>query len=354
MPQRDSSLLSEYSYELPESLVASTPAKPRDSARLFVYDTKKDQIIFDTFSNIDKYLPTQSLLVLNETKVLPARVSLKKKTGGVVEILFLVNERNVDNPVIRGLPDRNIEMGEALSFESGETVTVLSHDAQYFSFKMDFAPEKFYTLLEKYGTTPIPKYLGESGLTESNLRERYQTVFAKSGASAAAPTASLHFTEELLERLQKEGIETTKVCLDVGLGTFASITKEQLEKGELHSEKFFAPKDSVESIIKAKKDRRCVVAVGTTAMRTIESSAKAIFGGGELSGETRIFIRPPYQFQIADALITNFHLPRTSLMALVDAFLEHKQAKHRILDLYKIAIKNHFRFYSFGDAMLIL
>lgn len=352
MPQRDSSLLSEYVYELPAELLASTPIEPRDAARLFVYDTKKDEITFDVFSNIGKYIPTSSLLVLNETKVVPARIFLKKKTGAVVEILLLVNEKKVDN-LIRGLPNRKIEEGEVLSFPNGQTITMLSHDAQYFSFQMNFPKEALGNLLREYGTTPVPNYLGTSGLTESVVRARYQTVFAKEGASVAAPTASLHFTEELLDRLQKAGIETASVRLDVGLGTFASITKNQIEKGELHAEHFFVGKDSAESIAKVKRDGRLVVAVGTTAMRTIESMADRILAGQECFGETRIFIRPPYSFKIADALITNFHLPRTSLMALVDAFLEHKTAKHRILDLYKIAIQEKFRFYSFGDAMLI-
>lgn len=353
MPQRNSHLLSEYDYVLPVELIARVPTEPRDSARLFVYDTKADTVLFDVFSNIDIYLPAHSLLVLNETRVLPARAVLQKETGKKVEVLFLVNEIQPNDFTVRGLPDRNIEMGETLSFEGGETITALSHDAQYFTFRMDFMPKKLNVLLEKYGTTPIPNYLGKSSLSESVLRERYQTIFAKSGASAAAPTASLHFTKKLLEQLEKGGADIARVRLDVGLGTFASVTSEHIEKGELHAERFFVPKDSAEKIFKAKEGGRLVVAVGTTTMRTLESAASTISRGQECSAETRIFIRPPYQFKIADALITNFHLPRTSLMALVDAFLEHKGANRRIGELYRIAIENKFRFYSFGDAMFI-
>lgn len=353
MAKADSAIFKEYDYVLPGELIAKEQAVPRDSARLFAYDAKKDEITFDVFKNVGAHLPPKSLFVLNETKVLPARARLTKKSGGVVEILFLVNERAPGGPIIRGLPDREVVIGETLSFKSGETITALSHNAQYFSFRLGFPPEQLNDLLGKYGTMPIPKYLGEFSLKETELRERYQTVFAREGASAAAPTASLHFTNELLNELSQGGFEFAKVRLDVGLGTFAPVSKEQIEKGELHKERYVVSARASNAMKGAKEKKISVIAVGTTAMRTIESAADSIAEGKSRSGETKIFIRPPHEFKIVDALITNFHLPRTSLMALVDAFLEYKGANRRIVELYKIAIENRFRFYSFGDAMLV-
>lgn len=344
----------EYAYTLPDELIARVPVEPRDAARLFVYDTGTDTVTLSTFSQIGNHLPTHSLLVLNDTTVLPARATLMKRTGGSVTVLFLVNEWNRDEGVIRGMVNKGVRIGESLAFPSGEVVTVRAHDAQYFTFSVDVSAETFLSLLHTYGTTPLPHYIGAPYTEEHGVRQRYQTVFAAGGASAAAPTASLHFTDDLLRRLVRAGTRTARIRLDVGLGTFAPVTKEQVAAGVLHTERFNIPLEAAQSIAEVKHTHMPVVCVGTTAVRTVESNAAALLHGRACAGHTNLFIRPGFRFGVTDVLVTNFHLPNTSLMALVDAFLAHKGAKRRILDLYKIAIKNHFRFYSFGDAMLIL
>ncbi len=347
-------VFSEYDYTLPDELIARVPVEPRDAARLFVYDTRTDTVVFSTFSQIGTYLPIHSLLVLNDTTVLPARVTLTKRTGGSVKVLFLVNEWNRDEGIIRGMVNKGVRVGESLAFPSGEMVTVRAHDAQYFTFSVDVSFEIFLSLLHTYGTTPLPHYLGAPYTEEHMVRQRYQAVFAAGGASAAAPTASLHFTNDLLQQLQRVGVRTARVRLDVGLGTFAPVTKEQVAKGVLHTERFDVPLAAAQRIAEAKHAHMPVVCVGTTAIRTVESNATALLNGKACAGRTNLFIRPGFRFEVADMLVTNFHLPNTSLMALVDAFLVYKGAPRRILDLYQVAIENKFRFYSFGDAMLVL
>lgn len=340
-----------YDYTLPEELVGIKPAEPRDSARLFVYDTASDTVSFDMFANIDKYLPRQSLLVLNDTKVVPARVTLYKETGGKVVALFLMNEYQGGDSV-RVLLDRGVALSAPLYFDrdkSKHRLQVVGQEENVFILKPEFAMELLPKLLEQYGAMPLPPYLKEVTLSERELRSRYQTVFASRPASVAAPTASLHFTPRVFEKLEGKGIERAYVTLHVGLGTFAPLTAENLKTGTLHFERYEVSEESVRKIQQAKKEKRNIVAVGTTAVRTLESLAK-----GNSSGETNLFIRPPYDFKLVGSLITNFHIPKSSLMMLVDAFLQHKKAKRSVLNLYKIAITEKFHFFSFGDAMLIL
>lgn len=349
-------LISEnYDYTLPKELIASAPSKPRDRARLFVYDTESDKISFTRFAEISNFLPAQSLLVLNETKVVPARVKLQKESGGFVEILFLVNER-IEEGIVPCVADRKLVVGKFLSFPNGMTVTVKKQEGPKFFLKPDFPFEELQNLLRNYGTTPIPKYIKNTSLSEEELRERYQTVFAKYPASAAAPTASLHFTQRVFESLSQHEIEYAPVTLHVGLGTFAPVRKENISERRLHSEWFEIPEKTSKTIRFAKQEGRRVVAVGTTVVRTLESSAEKILeeAGRDIRNNTDLFIFPPFEFKVTDALITNFHVPRSSLMMLVDAFLEHKNARKRIVELYEIAIKERFRFFSFGDAMLIV
>ncbi len=371
-----------YNYTLPEELVGTKPAEPRDSARLFVYDTGSDKVSFDIFANLDKYLPKKSLLVLNDTKVVPARVTLYKETGGKVIALFLMNEyRGGDS--VRVLLDRGTSIGAMLCFgtpphlstavdrcggkeEPSRRLQVVGQEENVFILKPEFAVELLPRLLEQYGAMPLPPYLKGVTLSETELRSRYQTVFASRPASVAAPTASLHFTPRVFEKLEGRGIETAYVTLHVGLGTFAPLTSENLKTGTLHFERYEVPEESARKIQQAKNEKRNIVAVGTTAVRTLESSAFKILANldgrrdllkgdkEDISDETNLFIKPPYEFKLVDSLITNFHIPKSSLMMLVDAFLQHKKAKRSILDLYKIAIAEKFRFFSFGDAMLIL
>jgi len=342
-----------YAYALPSELIRKEGVEPRDSARLFVYDTRTDTITFDTFANVAKYLPERSLLVLNDTKVLPARLWLKKETGGKIEVFVLANQIE-DAHRIPVLVDRKVSIGQQLFFPSGEYFEVVGQEENIFFVKLHTDDGlTLEHLLDVFGETPLPHYLEGAETEETTLRKRYQTIFAATGASVAAPTASLHFTERVFQSLGQKRIETAQLTLNVGLGTFAPLRQESFETGRLHTEYVVVSETTADRINAAKDEGRGIVAVGTTTARTLES----VISDGSVrpyAGKTDIFIYPPYAFQVVDYLITNFHLPETSLMLLVDAFLEHKGAKRRIMDLYAIAIENKFAFYSFGDSMLIL
>jgi S-adenosylmethionine:tRNA ribosyltransferase-isomerase len=353
--------MDQYTYTLPPEFIARVPAEPRDASRLFIYNTATDEITFDRFSAIARHIPANALMVLNETKVLPARVVAKRhhvidghEHISAIELLFLINEDQAGEPSsrIRAMVDRKLCVGDAISIE-GERLQTVAQDKNIFTFIGSKLP-KLYQLLMDNGTTPIPKYIGDSGLSEQQLRTRYQTVFASSAQrdakSIAAPTASLHFTEKVFESLDRAHIERTTLTLHVGMGTFAPVTQEQIDANRLHREWYTVSEKAAEAIAVAKQQGRPIVAVGTTATRALESYAAS----GIRLGSTELFIHPPYAFASVDALITNFHVPRSSLMALVDAFLKHKKARRSILDLYAIAIREGFRFYSFGDAMLIV
>ncbi|MEK7494825.1 MAG: tRNA preQ1(34) S-adenosylmethionine ribosyltransferase-isomerase QueA [Patescibacteria group bacterium] len=342
-----------FDYDLPEELIRKKGIEPRDSARLFVYNTKTDTITFDTFRNLAKYLPKESLLVLNETKVLPARLWLKKETGGKIEVFVLTNQLE-DGENISVLVDRKTLPGQKLFFPNGDFFDVVSQDENVFFVKVQSKENlSLFELLEQYGTTPLPHYLEGEETPESELRKRYQTVFAKEGTSVAAPTASLHFTEPVFALLREKGIETASLTLNVGLGTFAPLQEKNFTIGKLHKEQVIISEETATKIQLAKIENRSIVAVGTTVTRTLESLAQK----GALqafTGTTDIFLFPPYQFQVVDCLITNFHLPKSSLMLLVEAFLQDKGAKQDIVSLYERAKTEGFSFYSFGDSMLIL
>ncbi len=354
-----------YDYQLPDNLLAKIPASPRDSAKLFVYDTKTDEIIFDRFLNLDKYLPNKSFLVLNNSQVVPSRVTMFKKTGGKVVVLFFVNELiTSQNNVVRGLVDRKINLGEKIYFDKENFIEVKNQEKNIFTFKFDYSKEKLFSLLYRYGNMPIPLYLKDSPLKKDELLKKYQTIFAdklgdKKLGSIAAPTASLHFTNRVFKKLKQKGIERLFLKLYVGIGTFAPITEENLKTKKLHQEYYEIDKNTYEKIINFKKQRKKLIAVGTTVVRTVESVEiglnwlKSENLLSPLIKKTDLFIFPPYNFKMVDILITNFHLPGSSLMMLVEAFLQYKKAKNHLVDLYNIAIKNDFRFYSFGDCMVV-
>jgi len=362
--------LDNYDYFLPEKNLALEPVIPRDSSKLFVYDTKNNLISFDSFYNLNKYLPKNSFMVLNNTKVLPARVTMKKESGGKVVVLLLVNEINKD--VLPVIVDRKINVGEKIFFDDKNFLHIVSQNENIFEVRFDFTQEHLFSLLKKYGAMPIPPYLKKSQLTRDELLEKYQTIFAKTNGSAAAPTASLHFTDNVFKKLDEKAIKRLFVTLHVGLGTFAPITDENIIKKKLHEEYYEVEKKTLQLINQSKWEGKKLVAVGTTVVRTLES-AVANFITREshhfvvpskvknflpppqsVFSKTDLFIFPPYDFKMVDVMITNFHLPKSSLMMLVEAFLQHKGAKKQLVELYNIAIKNNFRFYSFGDAMLIL
>lgn len=356
-----SEFLEKYSYELPEGLVRKVPLEVRHSSKLLVYDTKNEKIYHDIFLNLDKYLPKNSKLILNKTKVLPARLRALGSHGGKWEIFLVLNEwsgvgdvtcftqtaisktKTRDNPKVLfcEVPGPKGERVEIKIYKGSDGITY---------FKNEFStPEELYNFLEQHGETPVPPYLLDENipLKEAETRSRYQTVFAESGRSVAAPTASLHFTKEVFERLEKKNILPEYVNLEIGRGTFSNIAEKNLSEGKLHKEYYSIPAETVD-VLNNKNITK--VAVGTTAVRTIESYGKT----GRSAGETDIFIKDNFNFKYTDILVTNFHQPQTSLMALVDSFLKHKRAKYNITDIYKIAIQNKYSFYSFGDSMLVL
>ncbi|MDE1940588.1 MAG: tRNA preQ1(34) S-adenosylmethionine ribosyltransferase-isomerase QueA [Patescibacteria group bacterium] len=370
-------------FELPDGLIAAVPAEPRDSSRLFVYEAASGMIRFGRFADLSAYLPADSLLVLNDTKVVPARLKLNKRTGGKIEMLLLLNEWPGGSSPIAALSDRKAAVGDVLSIGddpgtpmgAGSTgapagyekrgFEVVGQDKNVFYLKPLFNPASIHETLLKHGSTPVPKYIKGMRLGEAELRQRYQAIFAANPSSVAAPTASLHFTEGVFKSLEERGIQTARISLHVGLGTFAPVTEEDMRKGELHKERYSIPAGALRAIQDAKAQSRPVVAVGTTTVRALESAAlRGVLSGARkatataasasLDGETNIFIKPPFDFKAVDILITNFHLPGSSLMMLVQAFLEYKGSPKRLAELYEIAIAERFRFYSFGDAMLIL
>lgn len=339
-----------YSYILPNEHIAKLPASPRDSSKLLIYDTKTDTILFDTYLNLAKHLPKDALLVMNESKVLPCRVFGTGPKGEVLELLIMTNEWTPKDTVLKATVNKKLHPGELVHLPHGHTLTVLESIEKIFTFKADFELAKLPHILARIGEMPIPRYIESCPLTEEELRKKYQTVFAKKPGSVAAPTASLHFTPRLFKKLAKSGVETCFVTLHVGLGTFAPVLPEHLETRTLYKELYEIPNESATHIQKQKAAHKPVIAVGTTSTRTLESWAKT----KTLKGPTELFILAPYDFQILDGLLTNFHIPGSSLMMLVEAFLQSKKAKRHLKDLYAIALQNDFRFYSFGDGMLIL
>ncbi len=345
----------EYRYDLPESMIAQEPANPRDSSKLLIYNTNNDSLIIDEFAHLATSLPPSTTLTLNDAKVVPARVTLFKETGGKIVVLFLVNEwiSTKQGPIPCFL-DRKSRVGEKLFFSDKRFLTVQSQDEGIFYLSWEGKAEDFLQKLDMYGTMPIPPYIKHSPLSRDELMEKYQTIFAKKPGSSAAPTASLHFTPRVFQSLEARGIQKITTTLHVGLGTFAPLTEKNLRENKLHAEWCEINTEAAFSLQKAKQEKRPILATGTTVVRTLESYVKEGILGMPYAGNTELFIRPGYEFRMVDMMVTNFHLPGSSLMMLVDAFLAHKHAQKRILELYEFAKKNNFRFYSFGDAMLIL
>jgi S-adenosylmethionine:tRNA ribosyltransferase-isomerase len=346
-----------YSYNLPKEKIADKPAKPRDFSKLFVYDTLEDKIYFDIFLNLDRYLPKNFFLVLNNTKVLPARVEMIKETGGKVKILFLVDEAiNKNSKLIRGLVNKKLNLKEKIYFPNKKDfIEVVSQEKNIFTFSLKMDLNKFLKLLNLYGEAPLPPYIKKTPLTKKEAKEKYQTIFAKKLGSIAAPTASFHFTKRVFKKLKRKGIEHFFITLHVGLGTFMPISEENIKKKKLHKEYWEIETSVYKKILKLKQKKK-LIAVGTTTTRLLETLARKKLNLNKkiLRGTTELFIFPPFKFKMIDGLITNFHLPKTSLMMLVEAFLQFKNSKRHLKELYEIAIENDFRFYSFGDAMLIL
>lgn len=346
-----------YDYSVPSELIARRPAAPRDSAKLLVYKRKTPknnkvisgqakEIFFDEFVNLGKYLPPKSVLVLNDTRVLPARLVVKKTTGGLARILYISQKGSL----LEFLSDRNLDIGSKIGVNSRIFFIVIKNIGGHYFLKPSFAIDKTFEVLEKYGITPIPPYIKNIPLSEKQLRKEYQTVFAENKGSVAAPTASLHFTKDLLRNLKKTGVKIVFTTLHVNLGTFSPLTEEFYKKSSLHREYYEISRESANVLNRAKKEKLPIIAVGTTVVRTLESASNIAGKINKSKGETDIFIKEGYKFKFVDGLITNFHVPKSSLLMLVSAFAGRKN----ILDLYQKAIKKKLRFFSFGDGMLIM
>lgn len=340
------SLLEKYDYSLPKELIAQKPATPRDSAKLLVYDRKTGETQIDTFANLTKYLPKNAVVVFNETKVIPARLFLKKETGGRVGILFIEKA----GELIKVLADRKLNPDAKLALTSKIFFTVASSSDKFYFLKPSFPISELPEMLTKYGKTPIPPYIKNSPLSESQLREQYQTIFAHKPGSVAAPTASLHFTKRLLSKMKRTGISTEFVTLHVNMGTFAPLTEKALADGKLHEESYEIKPETAKFLNDAKASGRPIIAVGTTVVRTLESASNPTGKLEKLAGATSLFIRENYKPKFVDCLITNFHVPRSSLLMLVSAFC----GREKLFELYKMAQNENFRFFSFGDGILVV
>lgn len=345
MTERFDDLLARYDYDLPSSYIAQAPASPRDSARLMVCRKADDAVSLDTFTNLAAYLPPRSVVVFNETKVLPARLHGKKQTGGHVELLYVRTEA----PYVLMIANKRLEEGQRITITDNIFFTVQERREKGYAFLPSVPLDAVHGLLERYGETPIPPYIKETPLTESELKEEYQTVFAREYGSSAAPTASLHFTEALIEEIRRKGHDVRFVTLHVGLGTFAPLTESHVAEGRLHTETYVISPETAAFLNKAKGEGRPIVAVGTTVVRTLESAASETGKLERLEGDTALFIKEGYQFRFVLGIVTNFHVPRSSLLMLVAAFI----GREKLLDLYERAKKEHFRFFSFGDGMLL-
>lgn len=339
-------LLSEFDYELKEELIAQHPLKERDSSRLMLLDKNTGEIEHKVFRNIVDYLNKGDCLVVNNSRVLPARlIGNKKDTEGKMEFLLL---KRTDKDTWQALvkPGKRAKVGTEFYFGNGELRATVVSIAEEGSRIVKFSYEGiFEEVLDRLGQMPLPPYIKE----KLEDKERYQTVYSKEEGSAAAPTAGLHFTKELLEKIREKGVEVAEVTLHVGLGTFRPVSEEVIEEHKMHSEYYIIDKETAEKINRAKKDGGRVIAVGTTSLRCLESVAKKNGAIVEDSGWTDIFIYPPYEFKAIDALITNFHLPKSSLVMLVSALA----GKENIMRAYETAVQERYRFFSFGDAMFI-
>ena len=338
-------LLSDFDYELPEELIAQTPVEPRDASRLMVLDPVEKTIAHRHFFELQDFLVPGDTLIFNDTRVIPARlIGRKEPTGARVEVLLL---RRVEGDTWETLvkPGKKALRGTTIRF-SGELSCEVTGHTDFGGRLVTFNYQGiFEEILDRLGETPLPPYIHE----KLEDRERYQTVYSRESGSAAAPTAGLHFTPELLEKIKNAGVNLGFLTLHVGLGTFRPVKTEHIEEHIMHSEYYSISEETAKLIRETKAARKRVIAVGTTSIRTLESAAVGINEIYGKSGETSIFIFPGYEFKIVDAVVTNFHLPKSTLIMLISAFA----GREFTLEAYREAVKEKYRFFSFGDAMFI-
>lgn len=339
---------SDFYYGLPENLIAQTPVEPRNHSRLMKIDKITGEIEHNHFYNLCKFLKKGDLLVLNNSRVLPARLYGEKEgTNSFIEFVLLEQKGNMEWEILCR-PGKKAKAGRKFSFGNGklkaEIIKVLDNGNRIAQFSCD---GNFFDILDEVGQMPLPHYITE----KLEDKERYQTVYSKELGSAAAPTAGLHFTKEMLEEIKAMGVNIAYVTLHVGLGTFRPVKADEITEHHMHSEHYYLPRETADLINKTKAEGGRVIAVGTTSCRTLESVAT--FNNGvieEKEGYTDIFIYPGYEFKVIDGLLTNFHLPESTLIMLVSAFLGYENT----MNAYKVAVEEKYRFFSFGDAMIIL
>ena len=339
---------SDFYYDLPQELIAQTPIEPRDQSRLMVVDKNTGEVTHRIFKDLIDYLNPNDCLILNDTRVIPARIyGVKKETGAVVEFLLLKqSENNVWECLCK--PGKRAKIGTEFVFGEGlvecEVVDITDDGNRKIQFKCD--SKEIYTILDKIGKMPLPPYITE----ELKNGERYQTVYSRELGSAAAPTAGLHFTNELLKRIEQKGIKIGYVTLHVGLGTFRPVKVDDVTKHKMHTEHYHISKQTADLINKTKANGGRVISVGTTSTRTLESVATKNGCICEDEDDTSIFIYPGYEFKCIDGLVTNFHLPESTLIMLISAFAGYDN----VMNAYKIAVDERYRFFSFGDACLFI
>lgn len=336
---------SDFDYYLPEELIAQTPVEPRDSSRLLVYNRAEDKVYHKRFYDIKEFLKPGDLLVRNNTRVLPARMFGYTKNGGKVEILLL-KRFNLTEWEVLVKPGKKAKPGAELVLSEELSLTVLETIEEAGSRRVKFNFDGvFEDIISRIGEMPLPPYI----TAKLQNKERYQTVYAKVDGSAAAPTAGLHFTDNLLSEIKEMGVEIADVLLHVGLGTFRPVKSDDILEHHMHSEYYEIDEVAAEKINRAKRESRRVIAVGTTSVRTLESAADENGFVKPVKANTEIFIYPPYKFKCVDALITNFHLPKSTLIMLVSSLA----SREKVLELYETAVKERYRFFSFGDSMFI-
>lgn len=337
---------SDFFYNLPEELIAQTPVEPRNSSRLMILSRDSGAVEHKHFYNLPEFLKPGDCLVLNDTRVLPARMyGVREDTGAVVEFVLLRQHGNMLWECLAG-PGKKAKEGYKFKFSDklSATVTEVMPDGnRMIEFRCD---GDFFTVLDEVGQMPLPPYIKE----KLKDKERYQTVYSKEAGSAAAPTAGLHFTKEMLESIKKSGVNIAYVTLHVGLGTFRPVKVEDVTKHKMHTEHFYIPGEAADIINETKKNGGRVICVGTTSCRTVESCAARYGEIRSCSGDTDIFIYPGFEFKCMDGLVTNFHLPESTLIMLVSAFAGYDN----VMNAYNTAVKEKYRFFSFGDAMLII
>lgn len=347
----------EFDYELPEGLIAQEPAARRDGARMLVLDRAKESWIHTRFSALPDWLDAGDLVVVNDTRVIPARVfgrKAKEGTGGKVEFLLLEDLGGGTWDVLMRTR-RRPEPGEQVVLDDGRTTVTLLEDGELgrAKIRVEEAGKDFLAVLDRIGQPPLPPYIQrkpETGGVRPEDKERYQTIYAREPGAVAAPTAGLHFTDEVFARLAEKGVGKATVTLHVGIGTFRPVKVDTVEEHRMDEERWWIPEETAEAIRRTRAAGKRVVAVGTTTARTLESSAARPEGFGAGSGRTDIFIYPPYRFKMVDAMVTNFHLPKSTLIMMISALA----GKELVMRAYAAAIAEGYRFYSYGDCMLIL